>query len=51
MLDLIFSNMNSKINAKIEWKLSPAYDPDSYYWEKLHITNVEQDVNIAFNQM
>jgi uncharacterized SAM-binding protein YcdF (DUF218 family) len=33
--------------ANFEWVLSPMEMSDSYYWEKIHIKNVEQDVEKA----
>lgn len=33
--------------ANLEWVLSPMEMSDSYYWEKIHIKNVEQDVERA----
>jgi len=33
--------------ANFEWVLSPMEMSDSYYWEKIHIKNVEQDVERA----
>jgi len=34
-------------DGKFEWVLSPMEMSDSYYWEKIHIKNVEQDVERA----
>ena len=34
-------------DSKFEWVLSPMEMSDSYYWEKIHIKNVEQDVERA----
>ena len=34
-------------DANLEWVLSPMEMSDSYYWEKIHIKNVEQDVEKA----
>jgi uncharacterized SAM-binding protein YcdF (DUF218 family) len=33
--------------TNLEWVLSPMEMSDSYYWEKIHIKNVEQDVEKA----
>ena len=34
-------------DGKFDWVLSPMEMSDSYYWEKIHIKNVEQDVERA----
>ena len=34
-------------DANLDWVLSPMEMSDSYYWEKIHIKNVEQDVERA----
>ena len=34
-------------NTHVEWVLSPMEMSDSVYWEKIHIKNVEQDVERA----
>jgi uncharacterized SAM-binding protein YcdF (DUF218 family) len=41
MQNLILPGVN------LEWVLSPMEMSDSYYWEKIHIKNVEQDVERA----
>ena len=37
-------------SANVEWVLSPMELQDSTYWEKIHIKNVEQDVEMAFQK-
>lgn len=37
-------------DANVEWVLSPMELQDSTYWEKIHIKNVEQDVERAFQK-
>ena len=37
-------------DANVEWVLSPMELQDSTYWEKIHIKNVEQDVEMAFQK-
>ena len=38
------------INKKISWILSDAELHDSRYWEKIHIKNVDADVNTAIKK-
>ena len=37
-------------NNKIKWVLADAKLPDSLYWEKIHIKNVDDDVNKAIHK-
>ena len=37
-------------DGKFEWVLSPMEMSDSYYWEKIHIRNVDNDVQKALNK-
>ena len=37
-------------NTQVEWVLSPMELSDSAYWEKIHIKNVDQDVEKAFQK-
>lgn len=45
--------MASKVFAgqRISWILSPLEEPDSRYWEKIHIKNVDSDVKKSMDKM
>jgi len=45
MLELVFEDAIKVFD--FEWNLAPASEPDFYYLEKIHIKNVEKDVNAA----
>ena len=45
--------MASKVFAgqRISWILSPLEEPDSRYWEKIHIKNVDSDVKKSMDKI
>lgn len=39
------------VGHSIKWVLSPLEEPDSRYWEKIHIKNVDADVRKSMDKM
>jgi len=39
------------INSNIKWILAPLEEPDSRYWEKIHIQNVNNDIEKALQNI
>jgi len=39
------------VGQRIKWILSPLEEPDSRYWEKIHIKNVDSDVKKSIDKM
>jgi hypothetical protein len=39
------------VGHSIKWVLSPLEEPDSRYWEKIHIKNVDSDVKKSMDKM
>ncbi len=39
------------VGHSIKWVLSPLEEPDSRYWEKIHIKNVDSDVRKSMDKM
>jgi len=39
------------VGQRIKWILSPLEEPDSRYWEKIHIKNVDADVKKTMDKM